>query len=394
MRRLKILLFKKGGGAGSLDVYRLWDCRDALLSLEHEVTIFNLLKHGNSKGELLKELGALIDEFHPDVVFFTSTDRAVLEFLTSKEIPYGDWLLDDPLFWDLRGFCSLYGYLFAIDRAWISRIKKESLNNVFYLPLGVNPKVYREVELTEEEIRRYSCDVSFVGNAYRCFYERYYLDEIKKESSLEFKGVLDEALRVQKENPLLEMSDILEVVQEKYHYPFVFKSDIERESFELGLGFAASSLCRKEIVEELAVGIRVYGDEDWCRWPPGKFEYRGRIVYRKEKVKLYNACKVVIGATLFHLRTALTVRPFQVPACGGFIIDDYRDDLGRHFELGKEMICYRNKKELRELVEYFLKHPKEREEITQRAKAKILKEHTFKQRMEEAVKILRTTFNL
>lgn len=392
---LKVLLFNIAEHMGYLNVL-LGDCSDALRNLGHNVEVFDLTRYKDSQRKVLKELGTSIDKFHPDFIFLTGADKIILEFLASREIPYGDWIFDDPLLCSLSGFCSSYGLLFVADRVWVERVKVAGVKNVFYLPCAVNPKIYHGVELTKDETEKYSCDVSFVGNSKYSYYKRHYLDELdKRGSSLALTKVLDEAIRVQVENPLLEIPDILEVVQEKYDYSLTFENKTEREFFELGLNFAASSLYRKQIVEELTdFCIRVYGDDGWKEWHNDRIDFRGGITHREELVKLYNACRINIGATLFQLRTALTVRPFQVSACGGFLIDDYRHDLGRLFELGKEMICYRDKKELRELVGYFLKHPEERREIAQRAKARVLKDHTFEQRMEEALRILKESFNL
>lgn len=393
---MKILLFKVDSCPGGYLNFLLNDCHDVFRGLGHMIEVFDLTRYKDSKEVALRELMALIDRFHPDFAFLTGWDKIILEFLASREIPYGDWVFDDPLLWNLSGFCSPYGYLFIADRVWIERLKIEGINNAFYLPCAVNPRIYREIELTEKDIKKYSCDVSFVGNSKYSYYKRHYLDELQRDNSREFQKVLEDSIKAFIENPLLEISDILEIAQEKYHYFINFRSEIEREFFELGLNFAASSLYRKEVVEKLAdLRIRIYGDDGWREWSrDGKIDFRGGIIHREELVKLYNACKINIGATLGQLRTAVTVRPFQVSACGGFLIDDYRHDLGRLFDLGKEMVCYRDKKELRELVEYFLKHPEERREIAQRAKARVLKDHTFKQRMEEAVRILREAFNL
>jgi spore maturation protein CgeB len=41
-----------------------------------------------------------------------------------------------------------------------------------------------------------------------------------------------------------------------------------------------------------------------------------------------------------------------------------------------------------EKIRYFLDHPKEREEIAKNARTRVLKEHTFKDRMERVVEVV------
>jgi spore maturation protein CgeB len=78
---------------------------------------------------------------------------------------------------------------------------------------------------------------------------------------------------------------------------------------------------------------------------------------------------------------------FDVSACGGFVISDWRQDLGRLF--GKEEIAsYTNIDDLREKIKHFLAYPEEREEMARRARKRVLGEHTFLHRMREVTSIL------
>lgn len=68
-------------------------------------------------------------------------------------------------------------------------------------------------------------------------------------------------------------------------------------------------------------------------------------------------------------------------ACGIFQLTD-RKYLEEHFELGKEMICYDNPREVKESVRYYLAHHEERMAIAKRAQAKVLRRHTYRHRMQ------------
>jgi spore maturation protein CgeB len=94
-----------------------------------------------------------------------------------------------------------------------------------------------------------------------------------------------------------------------------------------------------------------------------------------------------------QMKEAINQRVYDVSACGGFVLSDFRPDLGRLFELGKEVVGYRNREELKQMCNYFLRHPDEREEMAKRAQKRVLEEHTYKRRMEKIIKIFYEIFN-
>ena len=82
-------------------------------------------------------------------------------------------------------------------------------------------------------------------------------------------------------------------------------------------------------------------------------------------------------------------RTFDVPAAGGFLISDEMEGLGDVLEIGKEVVVYHSPQELRELVIYYLDHPDERREIAERARFRVMRDHTFSNRWDQLVQILK-----
>lgn len=68
---------------------------------------------------------------------------------------------------------------------------------------------------------------------------------------------------------------------------------------------------------------------------------------------------------------------FEAMACNQVVLTRYMDELSDYFEIGKEIICYKNENELPDIIEYYLEHSKEREAIRQNAYRRFLKEHTY-----------------
>jgi spore maturation protein CgeB len=200
-------------------------------------------------------------------------------------------------------------------------------------------------------------------------------------------------VRVQSENPLLEISAILEQVQSIHQYKIPFKTKLEKETFEIGLEFASMALHRKKILEEISdLGLHIYGGRDWKLLIDEKIPLHPPVYYPDELPKLYNASKINLNITLAQLKTGINLRPFEVSACEAFIITDYRKDLGELFEIGREIVCYKDTKELRDKVKYYLLHEREREEIAKRAHKRVLKEHTFDMRMQKVIEYIQEIF--
>lgn len=104
---------------------------------------------------------------------------------------------------------------------------------------------------------------------------------------------------------------------------------------------------------------------------------------------LYNS-KIALNR---HISTAgdhaNNMRLYEATGVGAMLITDYKKDLNKLFIPGKEVETYKTKEELLEKVKYFLNHDKEREKIARAGQKRTLKDHTYKHRMEELVKILK-----
>jgi spore maturation protein CgeB len=82
----------------------------------------------------------------------------------------------------------------------------------------------------------------------------------------------------------------------------------------------------------------------------------------------------------------LNTRTFEIPAAGGFELVDNVPGLEEHFDIGREIVAYSSPANFRELTEYYLSHPAERSAILERGHARVLRDHTYKQRLETILK--------
>lgn len=117
---------------------------------------------------------------------------------------------------------------------------------------------------------------------------------------------------------------------------------------------------------------------------------KGEKVSTEETVLIYNGTKINLNlhSSSFHEGVNekgdfVNNRTFEIAACSGFQLVDEREELPDLFNIGEEMITYNSMDDLRRKIEYYLERPEERKEIAERARKRVLREHTFESRMAE-----------
>lgn len=82
-------------------------------------------------------------------------------------------------------------------------------------------------------------------------------------------------------------------------------------------------------------------------------------------------------------------RDFDVPCTGGGVyLTTYNPDLAMAFEIGKEILCYRNREEAVEVAMYYLNRSDECRAIAKRARERCLLEHQWSHRFIRLCRIL------
>ncbi|EFK95346.1 Spore protein ykvP [sediment metagenome] len=86
---------------------------------------------------------------------------------------------------------------------------------------------------------------------------------------------------------------------------------------------------------------------------------------------------------------ANNMRLYEVTGVGTLLLTDYKKNLAKIFQPGKECLAYKDDRECLSLAEYYMTHHKEREDIAQAGHARTLAEHTWRHRMEELLGIIK-----
>jgi hypothetical protein len=87
--------------------------------------------------------------------------------------------------------------------------------------------------------------------------------------------------------------------------------------------------------------------------------------------------------------TNVKARDFEIPcAGGGLYVTTYNADLALHFDVGREIACYRDVDEAIELLRYYLKQPEEAAAMSRRARARCIEDHTWIARFGTVLRLL------
>lgn len=86
---------------------------------------------------------------------------------------------------------------------------------------------------------------------------------------------------------------------------------------------------------------------------------------------------------------ANNMRLYESTGMGAMLMTDAKKNLGDLFRVGKEVVAYADPNDLLKKIGYYLAHEGERQRIAAAGQRRTLREHTYKKRMMELVRIVR-----
>lgn len=179
--------------------------------------------------------------------------------------------------------------------------------------------------------------------------------------------------------------------QPDFHRP-VELTPVERRKFGSEVSFMGAGYPnrRRAFHELVGLDFKIWGTEwegDHVLEP--LVQLNGARVTPEECVKIFNATRINLNLhssiradELVASGDFVNPRTFELAACGAFQLADTRTLMGEAFA-ADEMATFSSMDELFEKIEYFSSRPEERQGYAERARARILKDHTYARRMNE-----------
>lgn len=112
------------------------------------------------------------------------------------------------------------------------------------------------------------------------------------------------------------------------------------------------------------------------------------VVYNKEMIKVIKSSKIALNIHRDFEISGGNYRLFEIPACGVLQIVDDKRDIGKYFEIGKEIVTFKDEGDLKLKVKYYLEHPDEREKIAKAGFERVKRDHSLMNRMEKIINLI------
>ena len=344
------------------------------------------------EGWAKEELAHAALTFRPALVATINYTPGLAEFCHASGCPLLVWEIDPAT--DRLGPCATPtddAHVFTYRAAHVAEFRAAGFRHVEYLPLAANVARRRPLALAGEELSRYAAPVCFVGAsmvAQALEYRRTFVGLFAEwrrgdpDAAGRCDAVLQELLDAQLASP--ERYVLPELLEERFaEFLAAARRSELREDLVRLIGEVAAAEKRLAYVSALgAHGIHVWGDEHWKSAEPYGVRYRGPAGHRAELSRVYSGARVHVDVGRIYQSDIVTMRVFDVLACGGFLIAEHSPALEQLFDVGRELEAYRTLDELQAKVAHYLAHPAEARAIAERGLAAVRERHTFAGRLD------------
>ncbi len=106
---------------------------------------------------------------------------------------------------------------------------------------------------------------------------------------------------------------------------------------------------------------------------------------------LLHQSKIILNitrSTFYGVETGVNLRIFETLAAQGFLLTEYCSELNELFEIGKHIETYRDSEELKDKVNFYLNHDREREKTALQGHQYFMENYTWDHRIKELLRKL------
>ena len=357
-------------------------CASAAERLGWKVARVQVTMQGHMSRELLQGFFQTLVGVRPDFVLSINlsgmdVDGMLARFFADLQVPHATWFVDDPrtILMGRTDFASDYAVALTWEATYTDYLATCGFAAVRTLPLALDESVFL-IPTGDEPTHR----PAFVANSMVDYAEREWEAVRARPALLEAVNRAFEEGRVNRTCFGAGVEAVLGP-----HASLFDAEDLRRA--ELVFFIEGTRRLRRDLVETLAPeGLLVRGDEAWKPiarlWGPG-------LSYTEELAPFYRDCIVNVNSTSLQMATAVNQRVFDCPGAGGFLLTDHQASLADLFDVASEVAVYTTLEEAREQLRWFVERPLARKEIADRARKRILGEHTYRHRLEDIVALLK-----
>ena len=117
---------------------------------------------------------------------------------------------------------------------------------------------------------------------------------------------------------------------------------------------------------------------------------KGDGIYNNDAAKFYSFTKINININAWYkyIASGVSLRIFDIPACGGFLLTDFVEELPDLFKIPDEMESFTTQDEFIDKIKYYIKNDSIREKIAESGYKRVIADHTYEIRMKQLLDII------
>ncbi len=347
--------------------------------------------------EFIRDILSTVAHFKPDFAltvnhFGLDREGHVASIFEELALPLASWFVDSPQLiiyeyarQNLGGTC-----IFSYDASSLSWLKQVGFEHVHFLPLGTDPKCFYPKKNTT---RYRNAKLGFAGDSNTT-------EVLNLKKQMQAVPKLQAGLSVIAAQ-FVDSKELVPLTFLKQHFPDIYKevsdlADIEMKRFcERAVTFEAARQYRMQCLRGiLPFKPLIAGDKPWADILEGsEWQHIGILDYYNALPAFYSSMEINFNCTSVQMKGAVNQRVFDVPACGAFLITDWREQIENLFEPGREVICYHHPEEVTELIGKWLADAHGRKGVARAARKRVLAQHTYAHRLQELIHIMRNSFS-
>ena len=372
------------------------DLYDVLRKLNIEYKLIkwkfdNDLHNKNNDESFVDYFDKSVDTTGFDAVFSINYWPMISVACEKKGIKYISWSYDSPI--DIENPEETFGnscnYIFLYDRFEAEKYIEAGYRNVYHMPLGINFERFEKYSSSMKKCDPYRAEVSFVGGLYNNSF-----NEVSSCLDDNAKSVLQKIVEFQ-----LNMGPSQYVIDQLLTEGLVTligneiavatgkTANITRKHIEYML---AQEITRREriIILNMCGGrfnTNLYSGQTFDILKD--VNQKSTVDYFTQMPLVFAGSKINLNPASYAIRSGVSLRAFDVLACGGFLLSSYKSENKDDFEIGKEMDEYISIGEAIEKIEFYLQHDELRESIAKAGRERVRRDHNMKDRLLDMFKI-------
>lgn len=370
---------------------RTQQCPSILMALDrmgHEVadypkTVENIMENEQEQ-QMLEEFLRLnnVD------VLLTNLFVAVLAQITNQlDIKLAAWCMDSPAYYS---WCTEAEYdncyLFYFDHKEYELRRQSGQSNVYYLPLAADTAWAADLVITDEEIKRYGCDISFVGSLYtHNLYNSVIENFTPKEQEMFMKFIGQSAFRWDGQDRPHIPDEITRIIQsrcpELFDRPYIMPDEYYLRTFFIGR--KQTNVERTSLLEMLSQQYMLHLYTREGEYVPDGIMRFGEVDGASDALRVYYSSKINLNITLRSIASGVPERVYDVMSVGGFVLSNWQEEIPDLFVEDKEIVTYRTPEELLDKTDYYLKHETERLKIAVNGYQKVKRCYTYDKQLQK-----------